>query len=169
PSRRTNHIAEGAPEVDRAALLAARPKSLAETGLTVTFVADLVAKHLHDGGALTMAQLSERIALSGSILDGVLNFMRKEAKVEVLATSPNASLRYGLTDRGRAGALEALMRGGYVGPAPVPLAEYVRVVSAQTVHDRMVTREAMTSAFADVVLHDGMLDQLGPSLNSGRA
>jgi hypothetical protein len=125
-------------------------------------LADLVGKHLLDGGVLTMAQLSERVALSGSILDGILNFMRKEARIEVLAaTAQSAGLRYGLTDRGRASALEALMRGGYVGPAPVPLAEYVRVVAAQTVHDRRVTRTAMTAAFADVVLRDGMLESWG--------
>jgi predicted ATPase with chaperone activity len=170
-ARRTNESADVAVDaIDRLALVAPRPKTLADTGLSTAFLADLVAKHLHDGGALSMAQLSERVALPGSILDGVLNFMRKEAKVEVLATTlPNGNLRYGLTDRGRAGALEALMRGGYIGPAPVPLAEYTRVVNAQTVHDRMVTREAMTSAFADVLLHDGMLDRLGSSLNSGRA
>src|SRR5262249_24941466 len=153
----------------RATLLAPRPKTLAETGLAVTFVADLVAKHLYDAGVLTMAQLSESVALSGSILDGVLNFMRKEAKIEVLAAAAqNAGLRYALTDRGRAAALEALTRGGYIGPAPVTLGEYVRVVAAQTVHDRQVTRAAMIAAFSDVVLRDGMLDQLGPSLNSGR-
>lgn len=171
PVRRTDEfddVAIAAP--DRLTLLAPRPKTLSDTGLSMTFLADLLAKHLHDGGVLTMSQLSERVALPGSIVESILNFMRKEAKVEVLAaTSSNGGLRFGLTDRGRASALEALMRGGYIGPAPVPLDEYVRVVKAQTVHDRMVTRESMTAAFNDVVLHDGMLDQLGPSLNSGRA
>jgi hypothetical protein len=171
PVRRTDEFDGVAiAATDRLTLLAPRPKTLSDTGLSVTFLADLLAKHLHDGGVLTMAQLSERVALPGSILESILNFMRKEAKVEVLAaTSSTGGLRFGLTDRGRASALEALMRGGYIGPAPVPLYEYVRMVQAQTVHDRMVTREAMTAAFNDVVLHDGMLDQLGPSLNSGRA
>ena len=129
---------------DRLTLLAPRPKTLSDTGLSVTFLADLLAKHLHDGGVLTMAQLSERVALPGSILDSILNFMRREAKVEVLAAASSGGLRFGLTDRGRASALEALMRGGYVGPAPVPLNDYERIVRAQTIHDRMVTREAMT-------------------------
>jgi len=157
---------------DRSSLahIAPRPKVLAETGLSASFVADLIAKHLLEGGVLTMAQLSSRIALSGGILEGVVNFMRKEARIEVLPATPDSgSLRYGLTDRGRASALEAMMRGGYVGPAPIPLDDYVRVVAAQTVHDRRVTREAMAAAFDDVVLRDGMLDELGPSLNSGRA
>jgi predicted ATPase with chaperone activity len=171
PVRRADNFNDGAVEnAARATLLAPRPKTLAETGLTASFVADLVAKHLYDAGVLTMAQLSERVALSGTVLDGVLNFMRKEAKIEVLAAAAqNAGLRYALTDRGRAAALEALTRGGYIGPAPVTLDEYVRVVAAQTVHDRQVTRAAMITAFSDVVLLDGMLDQLGPSLNSGRA
>lgn len=155
---------------DALARLAPRPKVLADTGLPMTFVADLLAKHLLDGGVMTLAQMCQRMALPGSILDGVLNFMRKEAKVEVLAATPQSgSLRYGLTDRGRATALDALLRSGYIGPTPVPLADYVALVKAQTVHDRAVTRESMRSAFADVILRESLLDQLGPSLNSGRA
>jgi len=163
-------VAEKLPAAGHVATLAPRPKVLADTGLTASFVADLAAKHLLEGGVLTMAQLSQRMALSGTILDGVLNFMRREAKVEVLAATPqSSSLRYGLTDRGRAAALDALLRGGYTGPAPVPIAHYIELVNAQTVHHRAITRQTMRTAFADVVLRDTMLDQLGPSLNSGRA
>jgi hypothetical protein len=163
-------VSETKAHVDSLARLAPRPKTLADTGLTMTFVAELLAKHLLDGGVLTMAQLCQRMALPGAMLEGVLMFMRKEAKVEVLAATPESgSLRYGLTDRGRATALDALLRGSYVGPAPVPLEHYVAVVKAQTVHGRSVTRESMRRAFADVVLRETLLDQLGPSLNSGRA
>jgi hypothetical protein len=163
-------MSESTSPADPFARLAPRPKVLGDTGLTMTFVAELLAKHLLDGGVLTMAQLCQRMALPGAILDGVLSFMRKEAKVEVLAATPESgSLRYGLTDRGRATALDALLRGGYIGPAPVPLDRYVAIVKAQTVHGRSVTRESMRRAFADVVLREDLLDQLGPSLNSGRA
>jgi hypothetical protein len=168
--RASTQLLDTAPDRVSLARIAPRPKLLVETGLNASFVADLVAKHLLEGGVLTMAQLSSRVALSGSILEDILNFLRKEARIEVLpATADSGGLRYGLTDRGRASALEAMMRGGYVGPAPIPLADYVRIVNAQTVHDRRVTREAMAAAFSDIVMRDGMLDELGPSLNSGRA
>ena len=150
--------------------LAPRPKRLADTGLGEAFAADLVGKHLLDGGILTLSQMSDRLALSGSILEAVLAFMRKEARVEVLAgTDEQGSLRYALTDRGRHLALDAMHRSGYVGPAPIPLAEYKRIVQAQTVHGAGFTREEVAQTFADVTLLPGLLDQLGPAMNSGRA
>ncbi len=37
-------------------------------------------------------------------------------------------LRFGLTERGRAEAMDAQLRGGYVGPAPVPLSDFAAMV-----------------------------------------
>jgi hypothetical protein len=149
--------------------LAPRPQTPADTGLSQPFLADLMAKHLLEAGVLTMSSLVDRLALSGRILEHITHFMRQESRIEVLPPSPEGLLRYRLTDRGRSTALDAMLRSGYVGPAPVPLHSYVKIVNAQTVHDRAVTRSAMEGAFEGIVLKEGLLDQLGPSLNSGRA
>jgi energy-coupling factor transporter ATP-binding protein EcfA2 len=152
--------------------LAPRPVRTEDTGLRDTFIADMIARHLLVGGVLTMAELASRLALAGPIVESVLNFMRKEARVEVRGPAPgdpSQNLRYTLTERGRSSAQDAMLRSGYVGPAPVPLDVYARIVRAQTIHDRSVTRQAMASAYGDAVVSDEILDQLGPSLNSGRA
>lgn len=150
--------------------LAPRPIKMEETGLSEGFVADLVAKHILDRGALSIAELSERLALTGSIVEQVLNFMRGEARIEVKPRAGhNQALSYTLTEAGRASALDALMRSGYVGPAPVPLKHYARVARAQTIHGRSVAKSAMRAAFKDVVIEPELVDKLGPSLNSGRA
>ena len=152
--------------------LAPRPNTLAETGLTDSFLADLIAKHLLDGGVLTLADLAERVALAGPIVQKVLEFMRAEARIEVRGVAAGGSagnLRYALTDRGRASAHDAMDRSGYVGPAPVPLADYIRICKAQTVHERDVRAVDMDAAFQGVVLRQELRDQLGPALNSGRA
>ncbi|MEN8132981.1 MAG: AAA family ATPase, partial [Pseudomonadota bacterium] len=121
-------------ELDSLTRLSPRPRVLEETGLSETFVSDLVAKHMQSGGVLTLAELVRRVALAGPILEKVLSFMKREGLVEIRSQSEqNAGLRYALTDRGRRVALEASMRSGYVGPAPVPLADYARVVRAKTV------------------------------------
>jgi predicted ATPase with chaperone activity len=152
------------------AAVAPRPKRLADTGLSASFLTDLIAKHLFEGGTLTMATLSDRMALSGTILEEVMELMRREAQIEVLgATSDAPGLRYGLTDRGRASALDAMMRSGYIGPAPVPLEKYCEVVKAQTVHDRSITRDKIDQAYDGMVLKEELRYQLGPSMNSGRA
>lgn len=153
-----------------AACIAPRPKTISDTGLSASFLADLVEKHFYDAGILPLSTLGRRTALSGPILDEVLNFLRKEGRVEVRARTPDEnSLRYALTERGRASAQIAFERSGYVGPAPVTLSVYTETVQTQTVRDRLVTRNRMHSAFADVVLDEATLDRLGPALNSGKA
>ncbi len=162
------HVSQLTDEL-RLAALAPRPQDLGSTGLDERLLADLTAKHLHSAGTLTLAQLSERLGLPGPIVEKVLNFMRREAKLEVKPRlEGSGSLPYALTDRGRSSALDALLRSGYVGPAPVPLASYVKLVQAQTVHARKVDRESLRRAFDGMYMPDDAADQFGISVNSGR-
>lgn len=162
--------AQAARSPEEAGALAPRPKSIAETGLNISLLCELVEKHLYSAGTLTLPAMSRRTALAGGILGEVLAFLRREGRIEVRGPTPEeASLRYALTDRGRMSAQDGLARSGYVGPAPVTLEAYSEVVRRQSVHDRLITRELMAAAFKDVVLDDQMLDRLGPALNSGKA
>jgi hypothetical protein len=150
--------------------LAPRPRTLQETGVGETLLADLLSKHLQEAGVLDLREVSERLALAGSIVEELLYFLRAEKRVEVRGRSGESPLlRFALTEQGREGALDALMRDGYVGPAPVPLAEYERVVAAQSIRHQIVTREAVHELFSDTVIRPDLLDQLGPAVHSGRA
>ena len=150
--------------------LAPRPVQVEDTGLSDLLIADLILKHLYEAGVLDLMQLAERLALAGSLLETLLVFLRQEGHVEVRGRSPGtAVLRYALTDRGRSSAAEAMVRDGYIGPAPVTLEDYLRVVEAQSVKHCIVTREQVHAAFADTVIRSSLLDQLGPALHSGKA
>lgn len=149
--------------------LAPQPKSIRETGLSENFLGDLLCKHLHDAGVLDMPRLVERLALTGAVLEEVLQFLRKHGRVEVLGQTGGQALRYGLTERGRTAARDALERSGYLGAAPFPVSAYRSLLKVQTIHHGNITARDMHSAFGGVVLADGMLDQLGVALNSGRA
>ena len=110
-----------APEISPAMLrltrLAPRPTTVAQTGLSITFLADLLGKHFLSAGVLTTSQLIERMGVAGTIVNQILNFMRSEGRVEVRSRQGlDAELRYGLTDKGRHEAIDAMARGGYVGP-----------------------------------------------------
>lgn len=156
--------------IPRAACIAPRPKTLAETGLSMTFLSDLLEKHLFEAGVMTLGTMAKRMCLAGPILEDVLNFLRRESRVEIRArTADDHGLRYALTERGRSNAQASSERSGYVGPAPVPLEVYKDIVRTQTVRDRLVKRERMHEAFSDVVLDPVILDRLGPALNSGKA
>ena len=54
------------------------------------------------------------------------------------------------------------------GPAPVTLADYERIVRAQSRRLQPLTRERVHAAFADTVIRPSLLDRLGPAVNSGR-
>jgi len=162
--------AGGASQPSRSAMIAPRPVTVADTGLSTVLLCDLLEKHLFEGGVLTLGALSRRLGLAGSLVEELLNFMRQEGRTEVRPRSmEDQGLRFGLTERGRQGAQDSLARSGYIGPAPVPLDQYLIVAAKQTVRNRKVTREQIERLFAEVVVPPGMLDRLGPSMNSGKA
>ncbi|WP_070990013.1 AAA family ATPase [Halofilum ochraceum] len=148
----------------------ARPLTTDDTGLGEGYLADLVVKHLYGAGVLDLGELAARMALSGALLEEVLGFLRTEGQVEVRgAVNHSGLLRYCVTDRGRASALEALARDGYVGPAPITLADYQLMVKRQSAKADSVTRAAVHRVFADTVIRPELLDRLGPALHSERA
>ncbi|MDH4873846.1 AAA family ATPase [Pseudomonas sp. BN515] len=149
--------------------LAPLPRNVRETGLAENFLGDLVCKHLHDAGVLDLPKLVERLALTGAVLEEILSFLRKDGRIEVLGQAGGQALRYGLTERGRSAARDALARSGYIGAAPFPVSTYRSLLKLQTIHHGRVTARDMRSAFQGVVLADAMLDQLGVAMNSGRA
>ncbi len=69
--------------VDKLSKLAPRPRSHAETGLSDHFTYELIAKHLYSAGVLTLHELSQRIALAGSVLEEVIGFLRQDAYIEI--------------------------------------------------------------------------------------
>ena len=86
----------------------------------------------------------------------------------MLTAVDHNGLRYALTDKGRVGALEAMERSGYTGPAPITLEHYETLCLAQSVHRHQVTLSAMHAAFADTVIPRDLLDQLGSAVHSAR-
>jgi len=150
--------------------LAPRPVTVEETGLDALFIQELILKQFLESGVLDLLQLVTSMALAGSLLESVLAHIKEEGLVEVKGQSDTSgALRYALTDRGRAGAVEAMSRDGYVGPAPVTLQEYTRIVEAQSTRNHDLTRAQVHAAFSDTVIRSTLLDQLGPAMHSGKA
>lgn len=149
--------------------LAPQPRTILETGLADNFLADLVCKHLHDAGVLDMPRLVERLALTGAVVEEVLNFLRQDHRIEVLGQGTGQGLRFGLTERGRSTARDALSRSGYIGAAPFPVGAYRSLLKVQTIHHGRISARDMQASFGSMVLAQNMLDQLGVALNSGRA
>ena len=138
----------------RLAALAPRPQELAATGLDERLLADLTAKHLHGAGTLTLAQTvgASRTQRPDRRAGASVHARPKVESRCVRASASTLSLRYALTDSGRASAQTPCCDPVTSGPAPVPLAFYERIVRAQTIHDRLVSRQAMRDGYRDVVV-----------------
>jgi energy-coupling factor transporter ATP-binding protein EcfA2 len=146
------------------------PRTVEETGLAPAFLIELVSKTMYHGGTMTLASLSERLALPMSVTGDVTEFLRKERLSEVRKGGDvRASYVFALTDLGRERAREFLHSSGYVGPAPVTLEQYAETCRKQSVRKMTVTAGMMAELFEEIVLPPGMLDRLGPAMNSGRS
>ena len=157
-------------EVARLTRVAPRPTTLAQTGLSLAFLTDLACRQMATFGVLPLSELIARMGLAGPVTEQVLQFMRSEGLAELRnRLGPDGELRYGLTERGRAEGYDALMRSGYVGPAPVPLDQYCDVIEQQSIRKRRIEREMLRRALGNLVIEDRVRDQLGPALNSNRA
>jgi hypothetical protein len=148
--------------------LAPVPLTVADTGLDELFLVDLLAKHLYAAGDLDQHQLAHRSGLSWRVTESLLALMREGAYLE-LRRGIHDEMRYGLTDKGKNLALEALVKSAYTGPAPVTLEHYTATVRAQSVSRIPVTYQTMVEGYSDVVVSDAMLRQLGAAIISGRS
>lgn len=146
------------------------PRTVGETGLPEGFLVELACKILYSGGTMTLAGLAERIALPVSVTGDVMEFLKKERFAEVKkAGDVRASYVFAITDLGRERAQEFLETSGYAGAAPVTIERYAEVTRDQTIRKIPVTAGEMARAFKGVILPKGLLDRLGPAVNSGRS
>jgi len=147
------------------------PRTVDDTGLPFLFLAELVAKVLHQRGQLRLPELAQHLKLGVGVIDPLVAFLRAEKLIEVVragSSGTDADLAYGLTEAGRARAATVLARNAYAGPAPVTLAAYTAQVQAQSVANLRVTRARMNEVFDGIVVNPRVLDQLGAAMNSGR-
>jgi hypothetical protein len=149
---------------------AAPPATLAETGLHPDTLHQLMLKTLIAGEA-SGTSLSEKLRLPYSVLDAMLQHARVEKLVEVRGAggTGTAGYRYALTDLGRDRAGQFLDICRYVGPAPVPLAQFNAYVRACMDSRPYIDRDRLSTGFSDLIVNKAMYDQLGPAVNSGKS
>jgi hypothetical protein len=146
------------------------PATLEATGLPADHVLSLILKVLY-AGEMSGRDLSDQLKITYGILEPIVMQARLEQLIEVkrAAGTGTAGYDYALTDRGRDRARQFLDVNGYVGPAPVPLDQYVRYIRGLAAHHTIIDRDVLASGFADLVVADEMLDQLGPAVSTRRA
>jgi predicted ATPase with chaperone activity len=147
------------------------PDSLKEAGLTSAFVNDLLMKSLYLRGTMIGRDLAQYLCLPFRVIKDQLKFLKDDKSIEVMGGDlvGEVSYRFTLTDMGRKRAQDAMEQCAYVGPAPVPIEDYVEQCYRQAVTGIKVIPEQLEGAFSHLVIHPDMFAALGPAIVSGKS
>ena len=158
---------------DEPAFLPEPPRSVRATGLSHSYLEELVLKHLFQGGDLSGSQITNRTCLPSAIVEEVIERLRRMKLIDIKGSSRAGVGRSGMiiamTDAGHNLCDHSMDRDQYVGPAPVPFSYYCQAVTAQTVRGNSLQRSDIEPSFEDLVLRDEVYDAIGPAMNSGKA
>ncbi len=111
--------------------------------------------------------MPRQLGLSLGVLQSVFDALRTRQVLVHIGSAPLSDYLYRLTEQGRAYAHTLQQACSYVGPAPVPLADYVLSCEAQSIRGEVPKRRDLERAFSNVSVPAGMLDAMGPAINSG--
>src|SRR6516225_352183 len=147
------------------------PETLTQAGLTLGFLNDLILRTLYTRGGLLGLDLARLLCLPFKIIEEPLKFLKDEKCAEVTGGDliGRVSYRFTLTELGRHRAQDAMKQCAYVGPAPVPLEDYVEQTYRQAVTGIGCTPDVLRGAFTHLVLPEALFNAIGPAIVSGRS
>jgi predicted ATPase with chaperone activity len=154
------------------------PKTVEGTGLPATSLMPLLLKFIYVEQRETPAEFMDALKLPYNIIKSLLDDLVEMKLLQSLGSGTAggtggvgglAGMRYGLTERGREAASDAMKRNRYIGPAPVSLNVFQAQVLKQSIASEQIGVERVTECFSDLVVGDHFVRQIGPAINSGRA
>jgi predicted ATPase with chaperone activity len=148
-----------------------QPKTIEETGIDTAQCIDLILKTLRYGGRLSGGEVASRLKLPYKVIEGGIGFLKREKLIETVGANGvvEQQYEYALSDKGYEKATEALERNQYVGPAPVPLRDYVKVVKQQAVRAVSISPDRVYDALSDLELSQEIRRLIGAAVNGGHS
>ncbi|MGE0758795.1 MAG: AAA family ATPase [Pirellulaceae bacterium] len=143
------------------------PASLREAGLNEPLAESLVCKTLLSVGEESGRGIAKRLCLPFGALEKTLHHLRSQQMIVHAGAAPLNDVYYTLTETGRERARSMARACAYVGPAPVPLDDYILSVEAQTIRAEAPQRARLEKAFEGISIDPTVIDCLGPAINSG--
>jgi predicted ATPase with chaperone activity len=141
--------------------------SLQSAGLSESLIDALVCKTLLVKGKASGHEIAHQVRVSFGILEPRLQALRSRTLLAHACTGALNDYVYVLTEKGAAQAQIWMDACAYVGPAPVPLSDYLTSVEAQSIRAESPQREQLERSFAGISVDARMFDKLGPAVNSG--
>jgi len=159
------------PSPDDAPKAPFRPKPPADfraAGLTPAQAEALILKFLLGIGVASGRRIADELGMPYGPFPDFLRQLKNQQLVSHANAATANDFDYLLTDSGRARARGYMEECAYVGTAPVPFAEYVAAVAAQTIAAERPKVSDLRRAFSDLLISEEMFQVLGPAINSGR-
>ena len=145
----------------------APPLSLEDAGLSEGLVESLAVKHLLAKGRRSGRSIAQSLRLPFGLVEPRLQALRSRVYITHACAAPLNDYVYTLTDQGTQFARSCMEACAYVGPAPVPLTEYVTSVEAQSIRAESPQREQLERSLAGISVDPRTFDKLGPAVNAG--
>jgi predicted ATPase with chaperone activity len=147
----------------------AAPHTFEQTGVDPFVLTDLAVKLSSTVPRLTSDWASEKLKLPIPLLEKMVWQLKDDQLVEILGTAGFMTYRYSTSERGRAHAARLLEISGYVGPAPVSLAQYKAMLEWQFGQMRAADFDSVKSAISPLVLAKEAVDVAALAAASGRS
>ncbi len=145
------------------------PFTIQDLDITQSFVEDMVVRALYFMGNITGGQIANflRVPFYG-LLSVVVEQLRTQELIDIVGQVGlgDAGYQFTLTTKGQSRANDAIDKTGYSGPMPVSYNDLLASIRAQTIKSLIVTRQSIRKAFADLIISDLMLNNIGPAVNS---
>jgi len=147
------------------------PTAISETGISQRSLLNLLLKFMHLEALETVSELADRMKLPRGVVQQLLDDAQPQRLLQALGSVRGgiaASIRYSLSEQGRAAAKDALEQNLYLGPAPVSLVAYQEQIQRQRISNEMLDADTLRKSFAGLVVPEHYLRKLLPAINAGR-
>ena len=144
-------------------------EEIADLGVGEAFLCDLALKHVAMVPEPTTAAIAERMGLTRSLTEEILEKLYREKLIEVRLQTTVGATRYAMLDHGWDRLVRLLEVCGYSGAAPVSLNDYAHMMRLQSIPSHPASMETVRSAFHDLILPESLLQTLGCVINSRRS
>ena len=159
-------------QTSTAVLAPPAPRTMAETGLSMVMMRDILLKTMFRMNLDMVTDLSRVCALPVNTMQELVDLARGQRLLEATGTlhaTSASEMGYQLTDAGKSRAQDALSQSEYYGAMPIPLASYAEQMKRQSVRNLKMTREELMRGMGHLILPPDLIGNLGPAVTSGRS
>ena len=156
----------------RIALAPLEPNTLEETGLSPVFAREIFIKTIFRKNLELASDMARELCVTVPIVMELVEMCRAQKLIETLGNGDSGmatQMRYQMTETGKSRALLALQQSEYFGALPVPMADFAEQVERQTIRNVGITKDKLEASMSHLIIPDGLLNQIGPAVNSGKS